>query len=1197
MNWLREPDTEPLPGYRLIEPIGSGGFGEVWKCLVPGGIYKAIKFVYGNLHDLDVEDDRARQELKALERVKQVRHPFLLSIEQIQEIDGELIIVMELADQNLHECFLGYQQRGLPGIPREKLLAYLDDAAVGLDFLIDKHGLQHLDIKPRNLFLVADRVKVADFGLVKTLERSSVSGLLGGVTPLYAAPETFANKISKHSDQYSLAIVYVELLTGRRPFEGKNIRQLALQHMTAPPDLSMLPEADRPIVGRALAKEPEQRFPSCTAFVRSLAAVGRAAGWHGSLESFSVGQLSLPSFAQLSLPELPTTLPPPAINGVATLTPSGPTPATSPSPQQSSAALWSDDRHLEATEPQYETGVLRPTLLVGIGSFGRRALQEVRRRLVDRLGDALQLPSIRFLYVDCDPEATRKALAAASDSALHFEEILLMPLQPVTQYRRRQLEQILEWLPREKLYSIPRNLQAGGVRAFGRLAFCDHYLRFVARLKRELHLACHPESLAQTASHCGLNVRDAVPQVLIFASLAGGSGGMLLDLGHAVRRVLQRAVSGEQGRVTAFLYLSAPTDPGSPSQEIANVVAGLTELHHYADSDVVYTAQYGGPDGPQIEVRGLPFTATYLLTMEERSGTAFRRCLTQLASYVCNELTTPLGQALDAHRSRPIAPGRTCFRSFGVCSLWYPRGLLLRSAAQRICAEMLRRWACEEPPNGSASAAAVVARIVQDTRLAPSTLLTHWDTASANTGNAEIEQLRRWLRELEQQWPAAARNGQSSVWARKVWEQTREWVGTRLHSPHESSFLRSRLLRTLENTAQQWAEQWANECWSHLEPLADQPGPRLATVEVAVQEIGLWCAQQAAALEQQTEKLSIDVRQAYTDVQAALDACQDGNGSFSLLGSRSTRTLRHFVEQHRRFVEGRMQEQLHQAAAMFYRLLQSRLQEHLRDVERARHRLREIVQRLQGSTGSEMATETPGRLPSRTTGASAHTGSGERRGSVASLESTESTVCILLPDGQTHWEQAAQHLAERWTATDLLQLEDALNQLVLSPRGGLLSLCRMHADLDYLLTTPLIDQTAAFLAERLPCHDVAEVEISQAQTQRTPLEERMQIYLRRAAPPVGAGDLEEQTFLTAPASSAGRQLAESLRSVAPGSLFVEVPGTTTDILFCREHGGLRLEDLVSLLLGAIPIYQEACSHILTNPHARHDISEWLPLWE
>src|SRR5688572_15314887 len=271
MNWLREPDSEPIPGYRLIEPIGTGGFGEVWKCIAPGGIHKAIKFVYGNLNSLDGDDVRAQQEKKALERVKEVRHPFVLSIEQIQEVGGELVIVMELADKNLHEVLVEYQQAGRPGIPREVLLGLLDDAAVGLDHLIERHNLQHLDVKPRNLFTVADRVKVADFGLVKQLERSSSSGLLGGVTPISAAPETFSNKISKHSDQYSLAVVYVELLTGLRPFTGKNIRQLALQHMTEEPDLSMLPETDRPVVGRALAKNPEDRFPSCTAFIRALA--------------------------------------------------------------------------------------------------------------------------------------------------------------------------------------------------------------------------------------------------------------------------------------------------------------------------------------------------------------------------------------------------------------------------------------------------------------------------------------------------------------------------------------------------------------------------------------------------------------------------------------------------------------------------------------------------------------------------------------------------------------------------------------------------------------------------------------------------------------------------------------------------------------------------------------------------------------
>src|SRR5947209_5669368 len=280
MSWVREPNAEPIPGYRLIEPLGSGGFGEVWKCEAPGGLFKAIKFVYGNLNSLDVEGARAEQELKALQRIKEVRHPFIISTERIETVGGELVIVMELADKSLHDAYQEYQASGLVGIPRDTLLRYVRDAAEALDHMNEKHNLQHLDIKPRNLFLVSDRVKVADFGLVKHLERSSASGLLGGVTPLYAAPETFGNKISSHSDQYSLAIVYQELLTSQRPFTGKNARMLAQQHLNEEPELRSLPEAERPIIARALAKDPEKRFPSCLAFVRALYNAHCAPGGH-----------------------------------------------------------------------------------------------------------------------------------------------------------------------------------------------------------------------------------------------------------------------------------------------------------------------------------------------------------------------------------------------------------------------------------------------------------------------------------------------------------------------------------------------------------------------------------------------------------------------------------------------------------------------------------------------------------------------------------------------------------------------------------------------------------------------------------------------------------------------------------------------------------------------------------------------------
>jgi serine/threonine protein kinase len=262
-----EANAEPIPGYRLIERLG--GLGEVWKAEPPGGNLKAIKIVHGDLDALSDDGQRVVQQLMAIDRVKKVRHSNILSLDRYDVIDGRLLIVMDLADRTLWDRFRDCRAQGLIGIPREELLKYMEETAAAIDLVNIEHDLQHLDIKPQHLFLVRNHVKVADFGLCKSIEGVMVSVTVGG-TPGYAAPETFDGWVSRFCDQYSLAVVYQELLTNKRPFSGTSIRQIVLQHLKEKPDLSTLSPADRVVVARALSKYPDQRFPTCQAFVRAL---------------------------------------------------------------------------------------------------------------------------------------------------------------------------------------------------------------------------------------------------------------------------------------------------------------------------------------------------------------------------------------------------------------------------------------------------------------------------------------------------------------------------------------------------------------------------------------------------------------------------------------------------------------------------------------------------------------------------------------------------------------------------------------------------------------------------------------------------------------------------------------------------------------------------------------------------------------
>lgn len=263
-------DTEAVPGYRLNRFLGRGGWGEVWQAIRADGGAVALKFLPCDSQLV------AAQEVRALQTIKQLKHPNLIQIEQIWSIPNFVVIAMELADGSLAELFDVYYAELKQAIPADHVCYYLAQAASALDFLNTRQhqlggqrvAVRHCDVKPSNLLVVGKQIKLADFSLAVQATSSMRNHRRCG-TLNYSAPELFHGILSERTDQYSLAVTYCQLRGGRLPFPDLT-NKLPRGYTRPTPDLSMLTTQERPIVARALDPVPQNRWRSCTDLINRL---------------------------------------------------------------------------------------------------------------------------------------------------------------------------------------------------------------------------------------------------------------------------------------------------------------------------------------------------------------------------------------------------------------------------------------------------------------------------------------------------------------------------------------------------------------------------------------------------------------------------------------------------------------------------------------------------------------------------------------------------------------------------------------------------------------------------------------------------------------------------------------------------------------------------------------------------------------
>jgi serine/threonine protein kinase len=259
-----------LGSYVIQAEIGRGGMAVVYKAYQSTlERHVAIK-VLPQQFAFDREFvERFLREARAAARLN---HPHIVTIHDVGEADGTYYIVMEyLEGPSLADLLR--QQRALPPQQAAQVVAQVASA---LDYAHGQ-GFVHRDVKPSNILLGAEGVaKLTDFGIVRAAEgtRLTQTGTLLG-TPEYMSPEQAKGLgVDRRSDIYSLGVVAYEALTGRGPFSGDTLAVLHA-HVYESPDLSTLPRGVGAVVGKALAKEPGQRYESAKAFAQALGAAMR----------------------------------------------------------------------------------------------------------------------------------------------------------------------------------------------------------------------------------------------------------------------------------------------------------------------------------------------------------------------------------------------------------------------------------------------------------------------------------------------------------------------------------------------------------------------------------------------------------------------------------------------------------------------------------------------------------------------------------------------------------------------------------------------------------------------------------------------------------------------------------------------------------------------------------------------------------
>jgi hypothetical protein len=654
-------------------------------------------------------------------------------------------------------------------------------------------------------------------------------------------------------------------------------------------------------------------------------------------------------------------------------------------------------------------------------------------------------------------------------------------------------------------------------------------------------------------------VRTNQPKVYVISGLAGGTGGgMFLDTAYVIREHFREARYEKPEIIGAFLLPTAERQ-AKRTLALGNTFAALTELNHFSTPGTAFTARYEEKEKP-LSLKHAPFDRCLLVEAAlAKDETCVGDGIAASAELIRRELTTSLGRMTEQCRGDALAAEQTSAQVrcqvFGLHRIAWPKRALTRTAAARLCRQLVARWITKDALPVKEPVQASLGEFWSKNKLDGEELLNRLQTASEQAVEKSMDEAFS-----EATAPLAGIETKSAAEQFACLGATLDAIEQLLGRGDGSAGVRQgQIAEPLGSVSDLLIGKWAQKLTGWVFSLLEEPRYRLAGAEEAVRQVTSFIEETLVHHEGLAKELSNRAEEAHQKIihlLANMHTAPQANRPPEVLLAR-------IVELLSAYPRWRFQSLVLQRVTAIFVSLRGRLSDQLREINYCRTRLVELQRGF------------------------------EKIGAASRGGEKSSGGLQIFPAGCRTLADAANMLSEAVAQSQLHEVDARIQKLICENFLGLAHVCLSSSNMLDAVQSTMRKEAETFIDARLSTFDLAEMYLAHVGGE-TQAEDDLATAFDEAAPPfTGAGSAQHAriNILAVPGGAIGERIVDIARKALP-DVELKTAAGGNEIVFYREISQLPLAGLEQLGPLAYEAYTQISSVEHFTPHSRTDILEW-----